>query len=253
MKKVLLLFLMFFISPVFATGIGATASAPCDNATLNKYSGTVNAEINWEPNTIGLKWYNGDTQVSGPTSCVYDGTITVPPQPTKLGYTFNGWKVKDVEVDFSTLPTSGEFLEYRAVQINKGYCWHRIALASSTESNHKCTDDYAHLNAFEFEVVFDFGTIYGESLCSSTPGSFAQPGTPTKNNSSSYAWCKVTGYKPSDSNVKRIPTNNISWIFVANTAIDSSSRACVYHSALDCAQYIATYEAFRKALFGITQ
>ena len=99
MKKVLLfLFAFVFATDSFATGIGNGASAPCDNATLSKYNGTADIEINWEPNTIGLKWYNGDQQISGQTSCVYDGTITVPPQPTKPGYTFNGWKVWKVTV-----------------------------------------------------------------------------------------------------------------------------------------------------------
>ena len=100
MKKVLLLFLLFFISPTFATGISG-ASAPCDNATLSQYSGTVNAEIDWEPNVIGITWYDGDTKLTVPTesqSCTYDNVITVPPQPTKLGYTFNGWKVKKIMV-----------------------------------------------------------------------------------------------------------------------------------------------------------
>jgi hypothetical protein len=106
MKKVCALLLLIFLSPVFATGISGT-SAPCDNATLSKYTGTANIEINWEPNTIGLKWYNGDQQVAGPTSCVYDSTITVPPQPTKLGYTFNGWKVWKV-----TVPDGYTQLEY---------------------------------------------------------------------------------------------------------------------------------------------
>ena len=93
MKKLFLLLLMIFTTESFATGIGNVATAPCDNATLSKYTGTADIEINWEPNTIGLKWFNGDQQIAGPTSCVYDSTLTVPAQPTKPGYTFNGWKV----------------------------------------------------------------------------------------------------------------------------------------------------------------
>ena len=76
---------MFFISPAFATGISGT-SAPCDNATLSKYNGTADIEINWEPNTIGLTWYDGDTQLNVPTAsqtCTYDGMITVPSAPHK--------------------------------------------------------------------------------------------------------------------------------------------------------------------------
>ena len=96
MKKLFLLLLIFFTIDSFANGIGNVSSAPCDNDTLNKYTGTANVEINWEPNTIGLNWYDGDTKLTvdnSAQSCVYDGTITVPPAPTKLGYTFNGWKV----------------------------------------------------------------------------------------------------------------------------------------------------------------
>ena len=107
MKKVFVLILMLLSVQSFATGIASnTPTAPCDNATLAKYSGTVNAEINWEPNTIGLRWYNGDQQIAGQASCVYDGTITVPPQPTKPGYTFNGWKV------MSAIPEGYTQLEY---------------------------------------------------------------------------------------------------------------------------------------------
>ena len=107
MKRFLILLLLFFTTESFATGIGNVASAPCDNATLSKYTGTADIEINWEPNTIGLKWFNGDQQIAGPTSCVYDSTLTVPPQPTKPGYTFNGWKVWKI-----TVPDGYTQLEY---------------------------------------------------------------------------------------------------------------------------------------------
>ena len=110
MKKLCVLFLMFFALPVFATGIGSGSSAPCDNATLSKYTGTADIEINWEPNTIGLNWYDGDTKLTvqqSAQSCVYDSMITVPPAPTKPGYTFNGWKVIHVPGGFTEL----EYLE----------------------------------------------------------------------------------------------------------------------------------------------
>ena len=107
MKKILMfLFALVFAIDSFATGISG-ASAPCDNATLSKYNGTADIEINWEPNTIGLKWFNGDQQIAGPTSCVYDSTLSVPPQPTKPGYTFNGWKVWKI-----TVPDGYTQLEY---------------------------------------------------------------------------------------------------------------------------------------------
>ena len=114
MKKIFLILLSLFVftTESFATGIGAVSTAPCDNDTLNKYTGTANVEINWEPNTIGLKWFNGDQQIAGQTSCVYDGTITVPPTPTKPGYTFNGWKVIKVPGGFTEL----EYIEATGTQ-----------------------------------------------------------------------------------------------------------------------------------------
>ena len=107
MKKFLILLLCLFATDSFATGIsGNVSSAPCDNATLDKYTGTANVEINWEPNTINLNWYDGDTKLTVANvsqTCTYDGMITVPSQPTKLGYTFNGWKVIRVPGGFTEL------------------------------------------------------------------------------------------------------------------------------------------------------
>ena len=113
--------MFIFTTDSFASGIGTTPTAPCDNATLSKYTGTVNAEINWEPNEIQLGWYDGNTKLDVPVSaqsCTYDGMITVPPQPTKLGYTFNGWKVIPVPGGCKKI----EYLESNGSQyINTGY------------------------------------------------------------------------------------------------------------------------------------
>ena len=123
MKKLLILLLLFFTTDSFASGIGTTATAPCDNDTLSKYSGTANVEIDWAPNTINLNWYNGDeklTVANNAQSCVYDGTLTVPPQPTKPGYTFNGWKVIRVPGGFTEL----QYLESTGIQyIDTGYVY----------------------------------------------------------------------------------------------------------------------------------
>jgi hypothetical protein len=100
-KKLLLLFLslVIFISQSFATGIGAgDTTASCDNETLGQTSGTANIEVDWVPNTIAIRWYDGDTRLSVQStaqSCVYDDDLYLPnTQPTKTGYTFKGWEVK---------------------------------------------------------------------------------------------------------------------------------------------------------------
>ena len=132
MKKLFILFLLFFTIDSFATGIGNVSSAPCDNATLNKYTGTANVEINWEPNTINLNWYDGDTKLTvanNAQSCVYDGNIAVPPQPTKPGYTFNGWKVIKVPGGYTEL----EYLHFDNSTANSTYLNTGITLTN----NHK--------------------------------------------------------------------------------------------------------------------
>lgn len=57
----------------------------------------------WEKNEIELHWYgqNGNNNTEIPLSedspaanCTYDEGITLPAQPSKTGYSFNGWKVK---------------------------------------------------------------------------------------------------------------------------------------------------------------
>ena len=104
MKKLFLIFLMLCAHAAFASGIGTTATAPCDNDTLSKYSGTANVEINWEPNVIQLGWYDGTTPVAGPETCTYNGTISVPQTPpARPGYTFNGWKVMGVPNGYTRL------------------------------------------------------------------------------------------------------------------------------------------------------
>ena len=48
-----------------------------------------------EANDITINWYNGAT-LHDTNQCTYNETITLPEQPNKTGYTFNGWKIKAV-------------------------------------------------------------------------------------------------------------------------------------------------------------
>ena len=72
-----------------------TSSRDCDNSNngigVNTSTNTAALRADWIANTIGISWYNGDQQVSGVSSCTYDGTFNVPSAPTKTGYVFDGW------------------------------------------------------------------------------------------------------------------------------------------------------------------
>ena len=111
MKKVFLIFALLSL-PVFATDIPYTNdsynSTTCDSGVLQHDSGTVRLRARYEPNTMNIRWYNNNTEISPTNSaantCNYDGALTLPEnQPTRTGYSFAGWRVRP-QYDFSTLP-----------------------------------------------------------------------------------------------------------------------------------------------------
>ena len=253
MKKLLLLPIfaiacLFTRIDSFASGIATNAvSAPCDNDTLSKYNGTADVEINWEPNTINLKWFNGEEQVSGQTSCVYDGTITVPPAPTKPGYTFNGWKIP--KMNFSTIPTNVTGTNCWAIgwYNNANYCWYDTNTGRAWNVN--CNSDSTYTNelqTYEWKVRFEHGDLYGTSGCSTTSGTWGQSGTPVIGTTGQYCWCKAMGYKPNGSNIVNGPLSALSWVFFDD---HGSAVACARNCVPYCAFSAVTYSAFRGALF----
>ena len=76
-----------------SSGLANGATCDSDNLGTSTNGSTAQTEAIWNANTININWYNGDTRVAQNT-CTYDGQITLPQQPTKVGYTFTGWKLK---------------------------------------------------------------------------------------------------------------------------------------------------------------
>ena len=254
MKKVLLLFLCVFVSPAFASGINAnTNSAPCDNATLSKYTGTADIEIDWEPNVIGLKWYDGESELNvanASQTCTYDDMITVPAQPTKPGYTFNGWKIP--KTDFSALPKNQNGTHRYGKGINTStnsdYCMQ--GSGSNGSSTLDCSDtNVADLNRREWKVLFTWGTIYGSSMCSSSyvNTSFAI-GTPDESSVGNQCWCKVTGYIPSGSSIKYLPAYSAVYV-ITQPNIFKDVPSCYLYCATNCAFYLDNSNNFRSNIF----
>ena len=58
------------------------------------------ADAVFTPNVINLNWYldeNATTPMTVPTAsqqCTYDTKIVLPPEPTRPGYIFSGWKLR---------------------------------------------------------------------------------------------------------------------------------------------------------------
>ena len=255
MKKVCALFLSIFTLPAVASGINAnTNSAPCTNNTLETYSGNTNLQADWQPNTINLRWYNGNTQVfptnTSANTCTYDGSLAIPSTaPSRTGYTFAGWTVRP-EINFAaTIPTDVNGNERWAIgwYNNANYCYYATN-ADSPSWNVNCDSDSTYideLQAHEWKVRFEHGELYGMAGCGTTSGTFAQPGTPTIG-SGEYCWCKATGYRANNASVFNGPLSALSWVYVFNY---SSVTACAQGCGAGCARRAELSSAFRTALF----
>ena len=245
MKKFLILLLCLFATDSFASGIsGGTTTAPCDNATLSKYTGTANVEINWEPNVINLKWYDGDTEINvanASQTCTYDGMITVPPQPTKPGYTFNGWKI--AKYDFSTLPVNASGIHAWSKNAPGYDCWYGSGQTFQTPCDNGDFDD---LDYNEWKVSFNYGMVYGVAKCSSTvsetTGEIKTPAEQT----GSYCYCRATGFIPTNSTLKYIPTRTLNWAFVKPlNGVDGCNAQCADY----CSAWLTFKTNLRQSLY----
>jgi hypothetical protein len=262
---------------VFATGIGANdTTASCDNETLGQTSGTANVEIDWQPNTINITWYNDDTQLtvqSSAQSCVYDDDLYLPStQPTKTGYTFKGW----------TIQPRYDFVELGNLFDGGGSSWSidkplsvspyhpdNNCMYTNGMTNRQYRDCsisiYNDLQVGKWKAVDGYGaTIYGEGKCSAKSG---DNNNDTWNNASSnwlatreqldnvngekrYCWCRLTGYKPNGVDTIYGSSNTMPWIFETDR---SSVNSCEVVCAMFCSAKFISYSGLRNALFGITQ
>ena len=246
MKKIFLLFLLFFAIDSFASGIASnSASAPCTNNTLETYSGNSNLAADWQPNEIKLRWYDNNTLMdvqASANTCIYDGTLTIPSTaPTRIGYTFDGWTVKP-EMDFGTIPTNIKGIERWGKGIGN-YCLYETNMngGSAWQVNCSSDDNFSELQQQEWKVRFNHGSLYGMSICSTTAGAQGTPGTPAKENGT-HCWCKATGYKATNTNEISGPTATLSWIFEPHTS--PSYIGCAQLCAARCALYVKEHTSF---------
>ena len=239
---------------MFATGIPSNVStADCKNSTLSTYSGTSNLEANWDANIITLHWYSEDNEIQNvpPTSqsCTYDGSLTPLPVsnvPTRTGYTFKGWRARDLTCGLSHVDTS-VYGTWSAGKGSTGYCYY-YNYDTGDEVDGDCSDShFAGLNNSEWETNFSYGTVKGMAKCSNTNGDYATVGTPSNTNGQ-YCWCAATSYTPDGGTQCNIASP--SWVFYGD--VDSASL-CANGCADDCAYRVLYYPDFRRAVFGVSQ
>ena len=239
-----------------ASGIASnTASAPCTNNTLETYSGNSNLSADWQPNEIQLRWYNGNTLMnvqSSANTCVYDGALAVPQTaPTRTGYTFDGWTVRP-EIDFTaTIPLNGNGV-YRygkgeSFDTHKPHCSYN---GHGTDCNNS---EFVGLQINEWKTGFNHGVIYGMTKCSAKSWTHAAVTNFTDNDLDSvagdkkYCWCRVTGYKPNNSNIIYAPISVLSWVYNGEPS-SNSVKSCFTSCVNSCAAYAWTSHGFLTAL-----
>ena len=254
--------------PTFATepDISAdTTTVSCADSALNTNDGPANIEINWEPNEIEVRWYNGNTLMTSNT-CTYDGALTMPSTiPTRTGYTFKGWRVRP-QMDFTTIVYNGnDRFGYSIDEPNsnspyypQNNCMTERGAYSRSWAN--CNDNiFQELQLYEWKAGQN-NYFYGASKISAKIGN--NNCDEWDNDSSNwkatydelqgasgtekYCWCQLTGYKPSGSSVSYRPTNILPWIYVATTNVNITC-------SMWCAAKFTMYLNFRQALLGKLQ
>ena len=252
------------VTPNIAVG---TNPADCNETVLETTSGTANLEANWTANTLHLSWsVDGTPYATNDTnaaSCTYDSGITIPTNPSKIGYTFAGWTVKaaaaptpaaQCSIPSAYLSETTYTFASKSISHNE-YCegmagydeengeeiWYGMA-----EENADCSDSrFAHLSDGEWSVSFSTGMVKGRALCSSTSGDWATAGTPNQTGGGQYCWCQPTSYIANGSNACSLNVSSSSWVF----RTDNCARYCAY----DCANGVQDNGDFRAALFGLAQ
>ena len=265
----------FIFSSFADPDIASTAStADCKYAPLETYSGTSNLQANWDANTIDLHWYNGDTELTVPSasqSCVYDGTLTPPTTiPTKTGYTFKGWRVRQCSFASSVCGLTGSEVtsltgesygaktnngqasnasQYGltengtwAVEFSGGGVLKGIASCNNTTPNTFNTILDGLINETMTEEQA-YNALWG--TCNND--TFKPSGAFDTSSTGSNCWCKMTSWTPSVGSACNVAS---SWVFYSSPGSDSD---CASGCAFYCAYLAHGNNLFRRALFGVSQ
>ena len=164
------------ISPTFAYTLIPTPVS-CDNSVLNTTTGPASLEANYTANTIGTTWYSDGVQLTvdnAATSCTYDTAMTLPTNPTKPGYEFNGWKIR-IQFNIPSTDVSNNGNAYAAKRLNGGRDYTNGGDTAAT---------YGITQPGEWGVSWSNGDkVTGVALCSQTSGTWATTGTPDETGS----------------------------------------------------------------------
>ena len=254
-----------------------TNSSQCDNDVLSTYSGSANLTANWTGNNISVTWYNGDTEYDS-NQCTYGGELDVPTAPTKTGYTFKGWRVKQADTScFASQVCSltGSGVNGLTYNTNDSTAFGQYSLDGQRKKNESTYGLTAGGWALKYT---NGGIIKGTSSCNSTMptiyntvmagmsnGTMTQeqamaavygscesdaikPGnTFSSSSTGQYCWCKMESYTPSGGSVCNVASP--SWVFLYDLGSASDCASSCVHYCTDSVQGSAD---FRRVVFGVS-
>ena len=192
------------------------AIATCDTGyTLN--NGACNA------NVISITWADAsaeDIAANEAGTVTYGGDIRTPRKAVhKPGKIFTGWTfVSPLAVLMENVDTNGS--AYTPSKADGSTSW---------------------------STTFNYGTITGTSLCSSTAGTTqGATGTPDESGTgdTKFCWCRMDNFTPT--NGATISAQSL-WVFDYSS---SSADACARNCANDCGYNAQANSALRGGLFG---
>ena len=212
-----------------------------NNSVLNTTEGSAALEAIYTPNTIGTTWYSDGVQLevdNSATSCTYDTAMTLPTNPTKAGYEFNGWKIRVLPCLIPSTLVSTQGVANGEYPLNGGnYVAHNnIPLAT-----------YEISEPGEWGVTWNSGDkVTGVAFCSTTNDgkSYYQTGNPGTTGGGTYCWCKATHYTPSGNS--RCALSSPVWVLYRS----QSDANCATYCAARCSSEVSAYQNFKTALFG---
>ena len=202
--------------------------------TVQPYNVTCSAV--WDNGQIYLRWNpnNGET-IETPNMCTLGGNITNIQQPTRTGYTFNGWNLACLIP--STLSSANA----------DAYAAKRLNGESDDTDGGATAETYGITEPGEWGVSWENGDkVTGVALCSQTNGvTFASTGTPDETGSgeTKYCWCKATHYTANAGS--QCALSSPAWVFYTDYG-----SACTYGCPSLCTYFIRYSSNFRAALFG---
>ena len=227
--------------PAFAT---IESGSTCDTVNLgqSENNSTANVEADWTANIININWYIDDEsqQTMAQTTCTYDGTITLPQEPAKTGYTFTGWRVRAI----ATTPVQCDLSGLNDTTTNgTSYGYAPATNQSLKEEQYGLTP-----KSDEWATEFYHGIIKGQSVCSTSGNGMdmGQTGNPVAGGGQ-YCWCKPTSYTSKTSESQCDVSESSSWVFATEFYEDS---ACASTCANACANGVKSFASLRSAVFG---